>query len=274
MRTHPQIRLPDVVKETFFLDRRFERGWEWYWKEFFPRAAVTEEVYGEIAPTAFDATEAPSRLAGHNPRARIIICVRDPVERSVSLFHHYHAISRVGQGFTAALEAQPSIVRASLYRAHIVRWSEVFGAENVLLVPHSAVEAAALDTLNAVYDFLGVPQITLLPDSVRTRYGEAAVPRNRWIAMLADRTAWVLRAVGLHRVVNLAKSLGLKNWLLDGGDRQPPALTQEELGRLRERLAEERNFAEKLAHQGVVTAAECTALWQSEPASLAPSGSV
>lgn len=260
LRQHPQLALPAVVKETFFLDRLFERGWEWYWKEFFPPTAEPAGCRGEIAPTVFDHPQAPARLLRHNPKARIIVCVRDPVKRSLSLYQHYHATSRVGDDFSAALRRRPEILDASRYRLHIERWVAAFGAERVLLVPHSAVDADPLGTVNAIYAFLQLPPVEALPEEVRDRYGAAVVPRVRWLAMLANRTARLLRALGLHSIANAGKALGLKALLMDGGRGGPPQVAAEHQDELRRTLQQESAFSEALSIQGVVTAAQVAPL--------------
>ena len=34
LREHPQLCFPKGVKESFFLDTRFDKRWAWYWSHF------------------------------------------------------------------------------------------------------------------------------------------------------------------------------------------------------------------------------------------------
>lgn len=261
LRTHPAVRLPSGVKETFFLDRRFDRGWEWYGQEYFPGPAREGVRLGEMAPTIFTNSESASRLKEHNPVTRIIVCVRNPLERSVSLYRHYHAISRVGDSLSDAILKYPEIVSASRYREHIARWVSIFGGDRVLLVPQEAVAKDALGSVNAIYAFLGVDPVDSLQGDVRDAYGSAVVPRHRALAMVADRLAGILRTAGLHALVNAGKALGLKDWLFKRSNKFPSTISLEERLELGEQLEEELHFSEQINRVGVVTAATVEHLW-------------
>lgn len=260
LRTHPEIALPNVVKETFFFDQRFDRGWDWYWREHYSTLGLDAKTKGEIAPTVFDNPGAIDRLRAHNAQARIVVCIRDPLERTQSLYRHYHAISRVGDDFSEAVQRHPEIVNASRYKEHIARWVGAFGAERVLLVPHAAVESDPLGTVNAVYDFLGVSRTGELPEAVRQPYGAVSVPRNRWLAMVAHRVARILRKHGLHAVANVGKSMGLKAFFLGGGRSELPPLPADCRQALEREFEQDSQFSEVIRSSGVITAAQAAQL--------------
>ena len=86
LRQHPQCALPVKTKETFFFDRYFDRGLCWYERQF----DVGREVraVGEVAPSYFGYPDAPIRIAQLFPDARLIITLRNPIERAWSHFLH------------------------------------------------------------------------------------------------------------------------------------------------------------------------------------------
>ena len=69
-------------KELFFFDYQFELGFKWYHSHFNFKAIV-----GDFTPTYFYSLDALKRIYSYNPNAKIIVLLRNPVNRFVS---HYN----------------------------------------------------------------------------------------------------------------------------------------------------------------------------------------
>ena len=225
-----------MVKETFFIDRDFNRGWDWYWDAYFPQSkGCDDQVLGEVAPTLFDHDDAVERLLAHSDACRIIVCLRDPVERSLSLFEHYVATGTVINDWESACRERPSIIEGSLYTKHLIRWAEGFGKGNILLISSRAASANPQKIIDDVSDFIGVPRMPVLPKDAEKKYGVAASPRSLLLATLAVRLARSARRAGLHGLPNIGKKIGLKRMFLAGGRRPQLSVSpeqKEQLGRL------------------------------------------
>ena len=82
---HPGITLP-FDKEVHFFDRDFKKGINWY-KAFFPLKLFSKsKIAGEITPRYIMNPDAPERSHTVLPNARIIVLLRDPIERAHSHF--------------------------------------------------------------------------------------------------------------------------------------------------------------------------------------------
>lgn len=221
LRTHPDIILPSAVKETFFFDRYFDRGWDWYFKHF--RDGRASGVRGEVAPTCFESGEALQRLRDHRGDLRIIIMARDPVARTYSLLLHEYAKGRIGKDFEGALERLPRIADSGRYSVTAPLWEEVFGSANVLYIDQELLLKAPQEVFDRVCTFLGVALASLPPEALNS-YGEGSIPRFWILAAIASRAALLFRSKGFHPLVNLGKRLGLKG-VFRGGDREGLEMT-------------------------------------------------
>jgi hypothetical protein len=85
-----------LKKEIHFFDLQFHRGVRWY-RSHFPITVgiqiqdATEgmrHVSGEASPYYMFHPHAPRRMAEVVPAARLIVLLRDPVERAYSHYHH------------------------------------------------------------------------------------------------------------------------------------------------------------------------------------------
>ncbi|MFP4540433.1 MAG: sulfotransferase domain-containing protein [Opitutales bacterium] len=93
---HPHVRRP-YRKEThyFSLGMRMGRSEAWYRAHFPLRARMRRgEITGEATPGYLFETEVAARVARLVPKARLLIILRDPVERALS--HYFHEV-RMGR---------------------------------------------------------------------------------------------------------------------------------------------------------------------------------
>jgi len=207
LRSHPQLSLPYQVKETFFFDERFDRGWEWYAWHF--RNRKTGQYVGEVGPTYFDSETARERLHKYYPELKLIITVRNPVVRAFSLYRHHRTKGRVPGTFAEAIKRMPRILTSGKYGTHCPAWENCFGTSNVLYLVQEDIQSHPEAVFKQVCDFLGV-ETTLLPPVIREVYGAGTEPRFPALARRAAQAAIWVRDKRLHGVVEFGKKLGLK----------------------------------------------------------------
>ena len=200
LRAHPDLCLPQGVKETFFLDRRFGRGWGWHGAHF--EGCGPDRLRAEVGPTWFDVPEAAARLADHDPGCRIVPTLRDPAERSWSLYLHHRRKGRVGEDFRAAVREIPRITGASRYGEHLPRWIDAFGGERVHPVLLQDVRADPHAVLAELWGFLGLDAPEEPPAAARRRVNPAAGARSPVLARWAVGASRWLRDRGLHGLVD------------------------------------------------------------------------
>jgi len=83
---HPALFLPDR-KEVHYFSLHYAHGWPWYEQHFY-RGLDAGLKCGEITPYYLFHPMAAERIAADLPAARLIILLRDPVERAISQYFH------------------------------------------------------------------------------------------------------------------------------------------------------------------------------------------
>ena len=93
--THPSMVPPILTKGVHYFDVEYARGPAWY-RTHFPLRATVARRPG--TPLVFESSgyymyhpEAPRRIAETLAGVRIVVMLRDPVERAYSAFKHEHA---------------------------------------------------------------------------------------------------------------------------------------------------------------------------------------
>lgn len=105
---HPSVKRPFGRKGIHYFDMDYGRGIGWYRSHFPLRRPGSLSLTGESSPYYMFHPLAPARIASDLPEARLVVALRDPVERAYS--SHAHAIARgfETEPFERAIELEPS----------------------------------------------------------------------------------------------------------------------------------------------------------------------
>jgi hypothetical protein len=108
---HPQVARPTVNKGTGYFDVHYDRGSRWY-RGHFPLAYRARRTHGPGVVT-FESSGyylfhplAASRIARDLPDVRVVVLVRDPVERAYSAHRHELARGFESEPFEVAIELE------------------------------------------------------------------------------------------------------------------------------------------------------------------------
>lgn len=176
---HPDVFIPG--RELFFFDaddfvehgesfRTAEGGWrhldfeadraelEAAWLEAFEPAGDAGLV-GEDSTTYLTSPLAPARVARELPDVRVVLTLRDPVDRAWSHYWHLVRSGRMSLRFEDALLAGPgTLLHRSRYAQALARWLEHVPRERVHVVVFEHFVAEPQAVLDGLQDFLGLPR--------------------------------------------------------------------------------------------------------------------
>lgn len=115
---HPQFRSATLrTKGVHFFDTRFDKGVAWYrahfpttfYRSWFHARTGADLVTGEASPYYLFHPHVPYRLARHVPAAKLIVMLRDPIERTYSQWQH-----ELSRGFEDAATFEEALDREPL----------------------------------------------------------------------------------------------------------------------------------------------------------------
>ena len=177
---HPLVQ-PAASKELHFFDALFDEGTEWY-RQCFPAPRWEDgqrTITGEASPYIAH-RYAPERMAQVIPHARLIALLRDPVERAYSDYQMVARKDREHKTFEEAigleepteegggenpedeehvgLNEDSEYLARSIYIDQLLRWSEFFPREQLLVLKSEEFFDDPKETLKVVLEFLALPQ--------------------------------------------------------------------------------------------------------------------
>ena len=130
------------------------------------------------------------RIHADFPQTKIIMMLRNPVDRAFSAYMHLIRDGREQLSFEDSLAAEEQRLRSGfepmwfyrelgLYAGQVERYLQVFGPKQVKVVLYDDFAMNPLGTVNEVFEFLGVNTTVSIDTSLH--HNESGVPKSRWM---------------------------------------------------------------------------------------------
>jgi hypothetical protein len=198
---HPDVFLASN-KGLYFFDQHVDRGPQWYLDHF--RSAGDAVAAGEISHSYLSSPEAAARIAEFNPGMRLLVCLREPVDRAFSDYLDLVKNAQFDGSFSAALEQFPRLLARGRYATHLQRYLDVFPREQVHVSLFDDLRADPQAYADGVFDFLGVRRVELPPADLKSRM-PAGTPRSTALATAAKSVSKLAKRTGLRRLRSRVK---------------------------------------------------------------------
>jgi len=171
---HPNV-VPVSQKEVHYFSLHYSNGEHWYREHF--KQKKLDSIIGEASPTYFDMATTPvipRSIKNDFPDIKIILIVRDPVERALSHFNHFCKINNVkklqemgperffNQSFENAVRETTHVdtmlyhvLNFSCYNSKHRIYKSIFG-KNILVLRNDQLRNMPRQTMQRVQEFLGL----------------------------------------------------------------------------------------------------------------------
>jgi hypothetical protein len=189
LKTHPCI-VPSPIVDTHFFDKKYRKGLRWYQAHF---PTVWEKVCaqqvqrrafatGEASSSYLFYPHAPRRVAKTLPHVKLIVCLRNPVDRAYSQYYHALELGHEKLSFEEAIQDEEErtaherekILKDEFYesdtythRSYLTRgiyvdqlqaWMDFFPREQFLILKSEEFYSNPVAIFKQVSTFLKVPE--------------------------------------------------------------------------------------------------------------------
>jgi hypothetical protein len=268
---HPDIFLPKQKELHFFAaewlrehshgpgDERVLKDlaptWDAYLAHF--RDADGHRAVGEISPSYFAWWPSRESIRRHLDDPRIVLILRDPVQKAFSQYAHLIRDGRESLTFWEGLQAESGrkargfgalwlYLESACYAVPTQRFLETFGRERMKILYFEDLVRDPKPTLRELFEFLGVdPDVPLDTGGVSNRSG---VPRSRLLTTVVNDPR--LRRIARSLLpANLVTRIGRKATELNTGKK--PVLDDRSKAFLLEHTLEDRKRLAQLLDRPV-----------------------
>lgn len=198
---HPEICMSSPKESHYFaVASKWELG-ENYHNSLFGHCVEQHRYYGESSTIYCICEKSAERIKQHLDAPKVILLLRDPVERLVS---HYNWLFKLGLENRSILEAVEasdssfdpdcpipgsgnymSYLSFSSYSKYVPMWVSLFKEDNVKIVVSENLSKFPLQVVNECLEFLGLSPLSAFNDTVLNKTSDARhVFRKNWATTL------------------------------------------------------------------------------------------
>ncbi len=165
LREHPDIYVVPE-KELHFFDEKFSLGIDWYMDQFKEGNGC---VSGEITPDYIYNKEAIPRIHSFFPEIKLIVSLRNPVDRAYSAYRLLRTGVYQGLKFEEAFWKRSYIKEAGFYYRHLSKVFSLFSKEQVMIFLYEDILHEPGTIVRSLYSFLKVDS-SYVPSSLEMNY--------------------------------------------------------------------------------------------------------
>ena len=197
---HPQVEMSSQKEPDYFSDKAIHEQGMYYNKnrvntlDKYESLFVQKEsvVYGEASVSYLFYENVAEDIKKYNPNAKIIIMLRDPIERAFSHYLMDYRLGLISDSFENVLAKiskhknahlfYQQYIEVSKYAKQIQRYLDFFKKENILFIDYEDFKKNVSKTVDQVYNFLNIS--TEFVADINTKHNTFIMPKNKIIRLI------------------------------------------------------------------------------------------
>jgi hypothetical protein len=194
---HPKICMNNRGEFVYFIDDHlYKLGYKKLFNFYFRNCSNSMSILSGKNVSILYSEKAIKRLKHHNPDVKIVILLRNPVDRAYSAY--WYARRRGWENITSfekALKAKSSRFKGDhikirncayldrgFYYKHLKKVMKYFNNDQLLIFLYEDLVARPLDVCREIFKAVGV-NIEFIPDFSK-KYNTSAIPRSQFLTKL------------------------------------------------------------------------------------------
>lgn len=180
LQEHPEICLApkDQRRIAFFFNENFSESKLKDYKYFFA-GIKKKQLKGDFHAGYLTSPEVIDRLKEHNPDIKIIVCLRNPVQRAYSEYRFLKFSENASwNSFEQALSEKKRIIEHGFYHKYLSNYFKNFPRENILVMIYDDIKDNPTMFIQKIYKFLEVDSSFIAP-SIKMRVNLTSFKNTR-----------------------------------------------------------------------------------------------
>lgn len=195
---HPKVRLAKNIKETQFFNENYSKGISWYINFF--EEAKDNYVTGEVSNLYFDSKNVSQRIKKIIPNCKIIILLRNPIDRFISIQNFKVREGRISKNEIDSSFNKNEILKILRIDKRIKEYSNLF--DDILFIDFDDIKNYPEKIQSQLFDFLCLNHYEIQFGKGKN---ESIIPRHQKIGRIAKSLAILLRKFGLYSLLTFLK---------------------------------------------------------------------
>ncbi len=200
---HPQVCMPKQKEIGFFaIDEVFKKGKKWY-EASFPKAISNfpeKIIRGEVSPQYMFTIQAPLRIHMNYPDAKIIMILRNPIDRAFSAYRMLSNRKEINVSFSKATESfirinkrkelfedfsTVNFLEAGHYSLILKKYMDLFPRKNILVVFTEDLNSQPEILMQRIFNFLSIEKY-LNNELIGKKFHEGGVIKFNFLNLILE----------------------------------------------------------------------------------------
>jgi sulfotransferase family protein len=199
---HPNVHVPSA-KDVYFFDQYYHKGIRWYHDIVMPSNSFVGRK-GELSHDYMFDIDAMERIVNYNKNIKIIMCLRNPIERCISAFRFMKRNGTDSNTFRNTMIDNPRLIDQSKYYKYVKYCLDILPAYNVKIFIFDDLKDNSLLILKELYSFIGVDENYFYENHAKKEL-PASKARIQLLANIAKKIARLLRKFGQPNLIGVVK---------------------------------------------------------------------
>ena len=197
---HPQVEMSSQKEPDYFSDKAIHEQGMYYGKnrvntlDKYESLFVQKEsvVYGESSVSYLFYDNVAEDIKKYNPNAKIIIMLRNPIERAFSHYLMDYRLGLISDSFENIIAKKSKhknahlfyqqYIEVSKYSNQIQRYLDFFEKDSILFIDYEDLKINVSKTVDQVYNFLHIS--TEFAADINTKHNTFTMPKNKVIRLI------------------------------------------------------------------------------------------
>tara|TARA_B100001758_G_C18411756_1_gene616287 strand:- start:2602 stop:3471 length:870 start_codon:yes stop_codon:yes gene_type:complete len=195
---HPEVNMSKIKETNYFSDKEIKNQNLYYKKrsiksleeyhDLFQRESK-DILFGETSPSYLFYRGVASKIKAYNPEAKIIIILRNPIDRAYSHYLMDYRLGLVKSDFADIISKKyrnkysdlyfQQYIELGNYATQIARYHKQFSSDKLLILDYNDFTNNTNQVMSRIFNFLSLSDFKVA--SINQRYNSAIIPKNRFI---------------------------------------------------------------------------------------------
>lgn len=194
LRAHPNIYMPKLKEARYFA---FDRDNTDHLKKVprvFPITTMkeysalfdgvtTEKAIGEASPEYLNSEFAAKRIHENIPNAKLIVSLRNPIDRAYSLFMMAYRAGNISNMKPEEFNFTDEHARKGAYYPKLKTYIDLFGRQNIKVILFEELVKNSEITVSEIFSFLGVSDS--FKPKIEKVHNQGGIPKSRMVYNLS-----------------------------------------------------------------------------------------
>ena len=200
---HPNVLIPSK-KEPFFFDDWYKEGFEKYHMLW----GKEHGLRGEFSTRYFASEKTIKKIYKYNPKLKILISIRDPIDRICS--HYSHQIRLNPKRFKDIndfIAKTPESLDWSMFGKNVENVKKYFPDDQIFIVNFSRISDDPSNLISEIYDFLELNDFT--PSGLNVKTAAGFNPRFKIFEQLRQTLFNILYSNNQQKLISIIRKSGI-----------------------------------------------------------------